>query len=92
MNDPRGILEEFVRSCDGFRDSRDPTVSPNLDFESRRIAYRQRQEMRGECRSCRQGAEPDRKYCARHLALANERARRSLASRRNQVANATELR
>ncbi len=77
----RGILEEFVRSCDGFRDVRgqrfDLDVSANLDPECRRVAYRTKHEQVGLCRSCRMNAKPGRKYCLRHLALANERAVRS---------------
>ncbi len=77
LNDPRGVLEEFVRSCDGFRGARDETVSMGLDPESRRKAYREKQEERGMCRSCKQSTKPGRRYCVAHLAKANERAVRS---------------
>jgi hypothetical protein len=87
VNDGRGILEEFVRACDGFRWVRgqrfDPTVSANLDPESRRMAYRAKHEEGGICRSCKRPAKPGRKYCETHLAQASARVKAgSMALRR----------
>lgn len=85
MNDPRGILEEFVRACDGFRDRREAQwdgAGALFDPETQRRAYRAKHEAEGICRSCTMRVNAGRKYCAGHLALANERARRSLSRRR----------
>ena len=78
MNDPRGILEVFVRACDGYRGSRGQRfdgVSANLDPESRRMAYRGKHEAEGVCRSCKVKAKPGRKYCEKHLAEAAKRVK-----------------
>ncbi len=89
MNDPRGVLEEFVGACAGFRDRRgqlfDPAVSPNLDPESRRMTYRQKHREQGLCPSCTAKAEPGRKYCAKHLAKAAERVRAGSQALRQRV-------
>ncbi len=82
VNDPRGILEEFAYASAKYRGARDESISANLDTESYRMTYRAKQETRGLCRSCKANAKPERKYCLRHLAMANERARRSFANAR----------
>ena len=87
MNDPRGVLEEFVRACDGFRDSREARydgVGRMLDAESRRIAYRENQKREGRCIYCPRPADPETNgkktvMCTKHLTYyrdyARERAR-----------------
>lgn len=89
MNDPRGVLEEFVGACAGFRDRRgqrfDVTVDANLDPESRRMAYRQKHEDQGVCRSCKVKAKPGRKYCEKHLAEASKRVKAGSMAMRERV-------
>jgi hypothetical protein len=80
----REVLEEFAAVCVGFRDARggrwfDAEMDHNLDPESRRIAYREKHEQAGMCRSCKRPAKEGRKYCQTHLDRANARARRSQA-------------
>lgn len=74
----RCILLEFVE-VQHFIERRVATEEGGL--EALREAYRERQERRGLCRSCRRPADDGSKSCAIHRAMNAARAMASLAKR-----------
>ena len=65
------ILREFAE-VQHFVERRVATEEGGL--EALRQAYRERQERRGLCRSCRRPSDPGSKSCATHRAMNTARA------------------